>query len=202
VVSRRTALFLAAIITTLAVVAGPASPARAACSCAATTPQQGMADAGLVFVGSLASVSAPVDGQVTLHFDVRLVYKGEVAATVDVATFASAEDCGLGDSPRRGDWLVFAYTFAGTTGLPLLSTCSPSVPLVAGEDLPLQLGEGRAPPGAVQEAAPVVTTPIILTGTVPDPAETLRTLGGVVALFVVVGVVARLLAGRRRLVVR
>ena len=88
-----------------------------------------MQDSSLVFVGSLTEIQPAADNLVELHFDVRLSFKGDVGATVDVASFASAEDCGIGETARRGSWLVFAYTFPGGSGLPLLSTCSPSTPL-------------------------------------------------------------------------
>ena len=59
-------------------------------------------------------ISPPTaEGLVSLDFDVRLVYKGEVGATADVTTFATAEECGFGDTARRGEWLVFATTSPG-----------------------------------------------------------------------------------------
>lgn len=161
-----------------------------------------MQDSSLVFVGSLTEIQPAADNLVELHFDVRLSFKGDVGATVDVASFASAEDCGIGETARRGSWLVFAYTFPGGSGLPLLSTCSPSTPLVDGSDLPIELGKGVVPAGVIAEQEPVVTAPVVLLGTIPDPNDGVRAVAWCGALIAGIGVTARLLAGRRRLVVR
>lgn len=197
----RIALVLAA--AALAVVAGPARPARAACSCSATNPERGMIDASIVFYGSLTDISAPVDGLVTMTFDIRLVYKGDTGATTTVRTFASAEDCGFGTNARRGDWLVFGYSIPPGDDDPLLTTCSPSMPVSANTVLPVELGQGRAPPGAAEitPLVPVSTLPTWF-GSVTDPRDTVRAIVAAAGLVVVIGIVARLLAGRRRIVVR
>ena len=120
-----------------------------------------MEDASVVFYGSLTEIAASTDGLVSLDFDVRLVYKGDVAAETKIATFASAEDCGVGETARRGDWLVFGYSIPGGDGTPLLTTCSPSTPISAGTQLPIELGQGRSPPGAeaFTPAVAVTSTP-------------------------------------------
>lgn len=200
---RRLRIALSLAVAVLAVIAGPARPARAACSCSATNPERGMIDASVVFYGSLTDISSPLDGLVTMTFDVRLVYKGDIEATTTVRTFVSAEDCGFGDSARRGDWLVFGYSLPPGDDAPLLTTCSPSAPVSANTVLPVELGQGRAPPGAASltPLVPVSTIPTWF-GSVTDPRDTLRSIVTAVGLVVVIGVAARLLAGRRRTVVR
>ncbi len=194
---------VAVVIAVLAIVAGPARPVSAACTCTATTAEQGMRDASEVFYGSLTDISAPVDGLVTMSFDVRLVYKGEVGATTTANTFASAEECGFGETARRGDWLVFAYAMpGGGDDPPLLVSCSPSTPVASGSQLPIELGQGRAPPDAeAQTPVPVNSAPTWF-GSVTDPRDTWRAVLAAVALTIVIGVVARILAGSRRTVVR
>jgi hypothetical protein len=199
---RRTgSLFLALLIVLGGTLVLPA-PARAVCTCTATTPEQGMRDSAIVFLGSLVEISPPTDELVTLSFDVRLVYKGELGLTTELVTFAAADQCGVGDTARRGEWLVFGYEIPGGDGQPLLSTCSPSAQIASNTVLPVELGEGRAPPGAESLTPAVVTTVLTYRGAVTDPQETATALTSAVALLIVVGVVARLLAGRRRLVVR
>ena len=177
--------------------------AHAACTCQATKPERGMTDSAAVFLGTLTEISPPENGIVTLAFDVRLVYKGDVAATILLQTFASVEDCGIGKNAQRGDWLVFAYAIPGGTGPPLLSTCSPSMLLTSTTRLPVEIGQGKAPPGAAAyvpaNAGPVGAT---FYGTVTDPRDTRNKILVVVGLVVVIGLAARLLAGRRRFVVR
>jgi hypothetical protein len=163
-----------------------------------------MQDASIVFLGSLTEISPPLAGFVTFGFDVRLVYKGDVGATAQVSTFSTAENCGFGDTARRGEWLVFGFTFPGDESTPpLLSTCSPSGPLATDTALPIELGEGRTPPGA-EEYVPVLSgrQADAYYGSVTDPRDTARAIVGAVAVVVGVGIVARLLAGRRRFVVR
>ena len=200
-------ILLLLIVTSIGVIGviGLPEPARAACTCSATTAEQGMSDASEVFLGSLTDISPPTaEGLVNFDFDVRLVYKGEVPATITVATFATVEGCGFGDTARRGEWLVFTNSFEGAdAGPPLLTTCSPSGPLTSSSVLPTELGQGRAPPGAeAYVPALAATQHDTFVGAVTDPRDTVRSILGALAVLVVVGVGARLLAGRRRLVVR
>ncbi len=204
-VLRRFAIALAALVVALATVTAAPDRAHAVCTCSATTAEQGMDDASVVFLGSLMEISNPTaEGLVSLGFDVRLVYKGEVGVAAELTTFAKTEDCGFGDTARRGEWLVFATTFAGPdAGPPLLTTCSPSGPLTSTSVLPVELGQGRAPPGA-EEYVPVVAGAPLDTylGEVTDPEVTARRIATALAIVVGVGIAARLLAGRRRTVVR
>lgn len=198
---RRLASILVAAVALLSVAVLLPGRAHAVCTCSATTVEQGMDDSAIVFLGSLMEVSPPVDELVTLSFEVRLVYQGDVGATTELVTFATTDQCGVGDTARRGEWLVFGYAIPGGEGLPLLSTCSPSTPISSTTVLPVELGEGRPPPGADSLTPPVVTTALTYRGALTDPRETATSIGTAAALVAAVGVVARLLAGRRRAIV-
>ena len=203
---RRLVSLVVAVVALFSIIVGRAPAAHAVCSCTATTAEQGMSDSAVVFLGSLTDITPSVTDPtlVDLTFDVQLVYKGDVAAQATLTTFASPEDCGIGTTARRGDWLIFGYAIpGGDQSRPLVSTCSPSALVTTNSKLPIEIGEGRAPPGAKTDA-PVATAPEypILVGEVTDPRDTFQTIAQGAALLVVVGVVARLLAGRRRAVVR
>ncbi len=199
---RRSGSLLVAVLVVLGVAVFLPAPAHAVCTCTATTPEQGIRDSAIVFLGSLTDISPPANDLVTLSFDVRLVYKGDLELTTEVVTFATADQCGVGDTARRGEWLVYGYEIPGGDGRPLLSTCSPSTAIASNTVLPVEIGEGKAPPGADSLTPAAVTTVLTFRGAVTDQRETATTIGAAIAVVVVVGVVARLLAGRRRLVIR
>ncbi len=159
----------------ISIVAGPAGRAHAACSCAPSTVAQGIIDHQVVFTGELLAV---IPGEILtgIDFKVDVIYKGEVTYLQQVATLANPDDCGLVD-PVLGKWMVFANQFPAETGPLVVSACSPSAPLVAGDDLPPEFVNGRVPadkPGPPPTSEPVV---ISINGELPPigvPRRSLR----------------------------
>ncbi len=182
----------------LGLVAGPAGRAHAACSCAPTTVAQGMLDHQVVFTGELTAVT-PGDVLTALAFKVDVIYKGEVTYLQGVATLASPDDCGLLE-PKLGKWMIFADQFPAETGPLVVNVCSPSAPLVAGQELAPELVNGRVPPDKPGAPPTTASEAISLSGELPAdwrPAA-VTTVGALVVL----GIVARALAGRRRRIVQ
>ncbi len=181
----------------IGIVAGPAERAQAACSCAASPVAQGIAEHQVVFTGELLTI---IPGEVLtgLDFKVDVIYKGEVTFLQSVATLTNPDDCGLVD-PVLGKWMIFANQFPAETGPLIVSACSPSAPLVAGNDLAAELVNGRVPtdrPGPPPTSEPVA---ISINGELPPDWRPAAVASSVALL--VLGLVARALAGRRHRVV-
>ena len=96
------ALLAAVIGAGLLIVAGPAR----ACSCAVVSARQHLAAASVVFAGEAVTVTTTEEGASIALFDVRKVYKGDVAHSVSVRT----TDEGGCRVPfiARGTYVVFA----------------------------------------------------------------------------------------------
>lgn len=188
-------LFVVAVVTL-----GPARPASAACDCTKLTVPEALTEATVVFAGELQSV-APVDTLTVMSFRVDGVYKGEVPTSFNVATFSNVDECGFGAAPPLGQWLVFAVQFPPGDGAYYASACTPSGLLEPGQPLPAELGAARPP----SDAAPTATTsPPTTLSPIVGAAETnewIRPVTIAVIAMAAVGVVSRLLAGRRRVVV-
>ena len=181
----------------IGVVAGPAGPAHAACSCVASSVAQGIAEHQVVFTGELLAV-LPGEVLTGLDFKVDVIYKGQVTYLQSVATLANPDDCGL-LNPVLGKWMIFANQFPDETGPLVVSACSPSAPLIAGNDLAPELVNGRVPadrPGPPPTSEPVV---ISINGELPPDWRPAAVASSVALL--ALGLIARVLAGRRRRVV-
>ena len=151
----------------------------------------------MVFTGELIAVT-PGEVLTGLDFKVDVIYKGEVTYLQSVATLANPDDCGLVD-PVLGKWMIFANQFPDETGPLVVGACSPSAPLVAGDDLAPELVNGRIPadkPGPPPTSEPVV---ISINGELPPDWRPAAVTSSVALL--ALGLVARVLAGRRRRIV-
>jgi hypothetical protein len=187
------------LFAALVVTVGPASPAAAVCDCTKLPVPAALAEATVVFTGDLQTVEA--EGPLTvMGFQVDGVYKGDTTTAFSVATFSNIDECGLGTAPPPGRWLVFAVQFPPDNGVFYASACGPTGPLGA-EPLAAELGAARPP----TDAAPVATTsPPTIAAPVVEPADDSgwqRPVLLAAAAMAVVGLVSRLLAGRRRVVV-
>lgn len=196
-VVRRSFLVLTTIVAlAVAVVIGPARPASAACTCQAASVAQGFVDSQVIFTGELVEV-IPGETLDTLRFNVDLVYKGDVSYDMPVATLSSSDDCGL-DNPPLGKWMIFASQFPDATGPLIVNTCGPSAPLVAGEDLAPEFVNGVPPPDTPIPPSTSAAPPVSIAGELPSDWRPPAIASGFA--LVVLGLVSRLLAGRRRTV--
>lgn len=196
----RLRLLLPVLVVAMFVTLGPARPATAACECTKLTVPEALTEATVAFVGELQSVQ-PVDTLTVMSFRVDGVYKGEVPTAFNVATFSNPDECGLGTSPTLGQWIVFAVQFPPTDGAFYASACSPSGLLEPGVPLPVELGTARPPSDAVQ---PATTSPPTTASPVVGAADTndwVRPVAIAALAMAALGVISRILAGRRRLVV-
>ena len=110
---RRGAALLLVVVAAALVIATP-SPASA-CSCIENPPPQLALDqTGAVFAGTVVDVGTAglgADGDVVARIDVDAVWKGEVAATVEVRTASDGAMCGV--SFAEGErWVVYAEAHA------------------------------------------------------------------------------------------
>jgi hypothetical protein len=188
---------MVAIATLIGIVAWPASYAHAVCSCAPSPVSQGMLEHQFVFTGELIGVE-PGDVLTGLNFKVDVIYKGEVTYLQKLATQASPDDCGLVDPPL-GKWMVFANQFPPETGPLIVSACSPSAPLVAGEDLAPELTNGHLP--ADKPRAPPTSDPTVVSIEGELPPDWRPAAVTSIGAMVILGLAARVLAGRRHRVV-
>jgi hypothetical protein len=181
-------------------VLGPAPPARAACDCGAATIADSLGSQQVAFIGELTT-SEIVDPLAVYTFTVSGIYKGEATLETKVGTLLSTDDCGIGPDALPGRWLVFASRFPDETGPLLMNRCTATGPLPLDQPIPAELGEAQLPPELVQAAeAPVVTVPpprIVWKG-LPDWRPPVIKVS---IVFVALGLLARLLAGRRRSIV-
>ena len=187
------------VFATLMVTVGPASPATAACECTKLPVPAALAEATVVFTGELQTVeSAPP--LTVMGFQVDGVYKGDTPTAFSVATFSNIDECGLGTAPPLGRWLVFAVQFPPDNGVFYASACGPTG-LLGDQPPAAELGVARLP----VDATPVTTTspPTTLAPVVEAPTDSgwQRPVALAAAAMVVVGLVSRILAGRRRVVV-
>ena len=195
----RVRILVPMLFAALVVTVGPASPAAAACECTKLPVPAALAEATVVFTGELQTVeSAPP--LTVMGFQVDGVYKGDTTTAFSVATFSNVDECGLGTAPPLGRWLVFAVQFPPDTGVFYASACGPTG-LLGDQPLAPELGVARLP----VDATPVTTTsPPTTLLTVVEPADDSGWQRPVVlaaAAMVVLGLVSRILAGRRRVVV-
>jgi len=188
------------VLVAMMVTLGPARPAVAACDCTKLTVPEALTEATVAFVGELQSVQ-PVDTLTVMSFRVDAVYKGDVPTAFSVATFSNPDECGFGTSPQLGEWMVFAVQFPPTDGVFYASACSPSGPIQPGQAVPIELGAGRPPSDAVPSATtspPTTLSPIVGAA---DTNDWIRPVAMAAIAMAALGLVARILAGRRRLVV-
>jgi hypothetical protein len=164
---RRTAV-LAVLVAALGVAWGPATPASA-CSCVPATTADHVANADVVFTGTLVSrevshPSAPVFSSTdpALHvFAVDAVFKGEAARRQGVVSAAEGASCGL-ELAGKGPFVVFATDDpALPAGQYAASLCGGSGPLTAAVDADLR---GLGPAAAPSAAAPGPGTAVAPTG--------------------------------------
>jgi hypothetical protein len=199
---RAASALLAVVFVVTLLHAVPAHGALTTCDCSAGV--SGLAEATVVFTGELVGVTqeAPV---AVLEFAVDTVFKGDVSASYRVASSLDIAACGLGPAPPAGRWLVYGTEFPPGSGAIFTNACSGTSLLAADEVLPEALGAGRPPPGAPPPTVPVTigfsasTAPASVT-------EADRGISRPIILTIVglalIGVVARVLAGRRNAVVR
>jgi hypothetical protein len=155
-------LLLLAVAPVLVVVAPGAAPSHA-CSCIDTPVDQLLADADVVFVGTV--LEDPVgadDGQAAFRVEATSVYAGVVPEVVQLTTDAETSACGIDVS--EGD----RWTFVTTTDF-VVGSCDGSAPTstLTASDVERVLGPSGPPePGGVarpdsaeedSEAATVVT---------------------------------------------
>lgn len=195
----RVRILVPMLFAALVVTVGPAPPATAACECTKLPVPAALAEATVVFTGELQTVeSAPP--LTVMGFQVDGVYKGDTTTAFSVATFSNIDECGLGTAPPLGRWLVFAVQFPPDNGVFYASACGPTGPL-GDQPLAPELGAARLP----VDATPVTTTsPPTTLAPVVEPAEDSgwqRPVLLAVAAMVGLGLVSRILAGRRRVVV-
>ena len=147
----------ALVVTVLALSLIPASPnATWACSCASATPFEYVRAAQVIFTG-LALDGTPRAagnaGAVSVHFEVRSVFKGNVGPRTVLRTSAQTSACGAAFSPGRV-YTVFARL---TQSYLMTSSCSGNT---AGDIVPTEYGLRGAIVTYEHEAA-----------SQPDPAE-------------------------------
>ena len=207
----------ALVLLALATGVTPSATAQqqaANCTCAKAPDASTYSVADVIFSGELATAnvpqSAPTGFEAAIYkFKVDRVFKGTVAAAATVYSLAAANSCGFTGMTLGGDYVIFAtviqhdnrYRPTGTPDGGLYAdACSGSLTLATLTGPPTYLGVGLRPVGvgpatdsrtkAQQRAAeilkddnkwtePVITAALALAG---------------------VGLVARLLAGRRRTV--
>ena len=193
-------MLLPVIVVALFVTMGPARPAHAVCECTTPAVATALNDSTVVFTGELQTVedATPL---VIMGFEVDGVYKGDIPTAFRVATFSNIDECGLGTAPPLGRWVVFATQFPADVGPFYTSACTPTALLPADQVVPAELGAARPP----IDAAPVATTSPPTTAApvaaVPTETDWKRPVMVAAGLMIALGLVARLLAGRRKLVV-
>jgi hypothetical protein len=181
-------------------VLGPAPAARAACDCGTANIADSLASQQVAFVGELTT-SELVDPLAVYTFTISGIYKGEATLETKVGTLLSVDDCGIGPDALPGRWIVFASRFPDETGPLLMNRCTATGPLPTDQPIPVELGEAVLPPELVQapEAAPpAVAPPRIVWKGLPDwrPPVVKASI-----VFIGLGLLARILAGRRRSIV-
>jgi hypothetical protein len=195
--SRRAVVSLVAVALGFVTLISAPRPAVAACSCEQESVAQGLYFHEVVFTGELIG-SQPGDPLIVLDFKVDLIYKGEVAYLQKLATWVKPDDCGLLE-PALGKWLIVADRFPSVTGPLIVTACSASTPLIAGDPLPAELANGRYPADRPDVAPPasIVMPDLRIVGPRNYTTPALYAGGALGAL----GLLSRLLMGRRRVVV-
>jgi hypothetical protein len=167
------------LLAGLAVVASPflgLAPAYA-CSCAAASEKQHLADADVVFKGTLIKRVAPParDGirssmdPVTYIFDVTRSYKGSTSDPQRVRSAMSGASCGI-ELSGKGPYLVFASEPAGSKkNRPLqASLCGGTRPIGAKEE-PAFAKKPAAKPAPKPAADPAAEPPRNPSAPTADP---------------------------------
>lgn len=192
--------------------AGRPTVAAGTCSCVAATDTPALNAADAVFAGTLSSFTITplpngVNEPATYSFRVDAVYKGTVPSAAVVFSFADPGSCGLVSMETGIRYLVFAtlvradvfHPTGAPVGTMMATTCDGTQPLAA----------DAAPPAFLSSAAPPVTAapgnslPAVALQLPPQPDTTWKnSLAIVVGAIVALGIIARLLSGRRREIVR
>ncbi len=182
------------------------------CTCAKAPDASTYSVADVIFSGQLATANVPQSAPTgfeaaTYKFKVDRVFKGTVKAAATVYSLAAANSCGFTGMSLGGDYVIFATVIehdnpyrphGAADGSLYADSCSGSLTLGTLTGPPTYLGVGLRPPGAAsgsrsqaqERAAQILehdnswTEPVILAA---------LALAGV-------GLVARLLAGKRRTV--
>ena len=192
--------------------AGRPTVAAGTCSCLGTADAAALGSADAAFIGTLSSYTVTplangVNEPATYTFVVESVFKGTVPSTAIVFSFAGPGSCGLVSMETGVRYVVFATLVRSDsfhpTGAPegklMSTTCDGTQMLAAGAAAPDYLGNA-APP--VTAATGNTLAPVTLE--LPPAPDTTwkRSLAIVVGAVVAIGIVARLLSGRQRHVVR
>ena len=195
----RVRLLVPVLFVALAVTLGPATPAHAVCECTTPAVATALNDSTVVFTGELQTVEAATP-LVIMGFEVDGVYKGDIPTAFRVATFSNIDECGLGTAPPLGRWVVFATQFPADGGPFYTSACTPTALITADQALAPELGAARPPIDSAPVATTSPPTTQVLAPAVPTETDWKRPVMVAAGLMIALGLVARLLAGRRRLV--
>lgn len=192
--------------------AGRPTVAAGTCSCLGTADAAALGSADAAFIGTLSSYTVTplangVNEPATYTFAVESVFKGTVPSTAVVFSFADPGSCGLVSMETGIRYVVFATLVRSDsfhpTGAPegklMSTTCDGTQMLAADAAAPDYLGNA-APP--VTAATGNTLAPVTLE--LPPAPDTTwkRSLAIAVGAVVAIGIVARLLSGRQRHVVR
>jgi hypothetical protein len=207
-----TRMLLAMVVAVICSLWPAGKPVIAAetCSCQPAKGAAAFAAADVAFVGTLSSYSVtPIGTQAskpaTYTFAVQNVYKGSAPSSAVVFSFADAGSCGLVGMETGSRYIVFATLVRSDslhpTGTPsgsmLATVCDGTIALAANANSPSYLGRSEPP----VTAAPGKVLPTVALD-IPKPADTTwkRTLAILGGAIVVLGLAARVLAGRRQVV--
>ena len=192
--------------------AGHPTVAAGTCACVAATNAPALAAADAVFAGTLSSFTITplangVNEPATYTFTVDAVYKGIVSSSAVVFSFADPGSCGLVSMETGIRYLVFATLVRADTfhptgapvGTMMATTCDGTQVFAAQAAPPAFLSTG-APPVTASPGNSLAPVALQLP---PQPDTTWkRSLALVVGAIVAIGIVARVLSGRRSEVVR
>lgn len=188
------------LFAALVVTFGPARPAAAVCDCTKLAVPAALTEATVVFTGELLSVEGAPPLTI-MGFQVDGVYKGDVPTSFRVATFSNVDECGFGTAPPLGRWVVFAVQFPPENGVFYTSACGPTGLVAADQPLTPELGAARPPADAVPATTIPPPTTVAAVIDAPGDSDWKRPVLLAAAAMVALGLVSRVLAGRRRVVV-
>src|SRR4051794_32792508 len=217
-VASRLVAIVAVLLLGMAAGVTPSATAEqqaANCTCAKAPDASTYSIADVIFSGQLATAnvpqSAPTGFEAAVYkFKVERVFKGTVTAAATVFSLAAANSCGLTGMTLGGDYVIFAtviehdnpYRPLGTPDGGLYAgACQGSLTLSTLTGPPTYLGVGLRPKGAgaVADSAHAKAQQRAAQILKHDNKWTQSVITAALAL-AAVGLVARLLAGRRRTV--
>jgi hypothetical protein len=215
--TRRLVAIGAVLLVALAAGVTPTATAQqqnANCTCAKAPDASTYSVADVIFSGQLAKADVPQAAPTgleaaTYQFKVDRVFKGTVTAAATVYSLAAANSCGFTGMTLGGDYVIFATViehdniyrpFGTPDGGLYAGACQGSLTLGTLTGPPTYLGVGLRPAGAATESARTKAQERAAEILAKDSNKWTQPVITAALALAVVGLAARLLAGKRRTV--